>query len=160
MFSKFGQITRFRIHSNPEKSWLPLYAFVTYENIDAVRRCLAQRNSLYYPENAPNRLKLNVNGDESIVLADEESPEKNATNADKPTGSNRSTKRRRDLKKFHNNFVISGTAKKEEPVAANKNIEMKTTKIPIESQAMKSRQLHCERIHGGRNEMRRIAGKA
>lgn len=162
MFSKFGQITRFRIHSNPEKSWLPLYAFVTYENIDAVRRCLAKRNSLYYPENGPNRLKLNVNGDESIVLSDEETPEKNTTNADKTTGSNQQTKRRRDLKKFHNNFVISGTAKKEEPVAANKKVEMKTTKTQIETQAIKSRQLHCERIpvHGGRNEMRRIAAKA
>lgn len=160
MFSKFGSITRFRIHSNPEKNWLPLYGFVTYENIDAVRRCLAMRNSLYYPENGPNRLKLNINGDESIILPDEETPEMNVINAVKTTGSNHQTKRRRDLKKFHNNFVISGTDRKEETVAAIKKIETKTTRTRIESQAIKSRQIRCERIHGGRTEMRRVAGKA
>lgn len=133
---------------------------MTYENIDAVRRCLAKRNSLYYPENAPNRLKLNINGDESIVLPDEETTEKNVINADKTSGNNQQTKRRRDLKKFHNNFVISGTAKKEEPIVAVKKNETKPTKTQIESQPIKSRQLHCDRIHGGRHEMRRIAGKA
>lgn len=43
IFAKFGRITRFRIHSNPSKANRPNYAFVTYENLDAVKRCLVNR---------------------------------------------------------------------------------------------------------------------
>lgn len=43
MFSKFGKIARFRIHTNSIKDWLPHYAFVTYENMESVRNCLANK---------------------------------------------------------------------------------------------------------------------
>lgn len=45
IFERFGRIMRFRIHSNPEKHWIPRYAFVTYETLDAVRACLRKRVS-------------------------------------------------------------------------------------------------------------------
>lgn len=153
MFGRFGNITRFRMHSNQDKSWLPHYAFVTYENIDAVRRCLAKRNALYFPEHGPNRLKLNVNGDESIVLPDEEKPR--ATES----GSQQQSKRRRDLKQFHKDFVIS-TAAKEDVATVNRKSESKPVKNQIAAPPVRSHQLECERIHGGRNQMRRISGKA
>lgn len=153
LFSPFGAIARLRIHSNIEKSWLPHYAFVTYENIDAVRRCLKKRNSFWFPESGPNRLKLNVNGDESIVMSDNE--EKTDTNQPEP-------KQRRDLKKFSKDFVLTNStatskATKNESTAAadrNNNNNKKNKGKP------ESRQLACERVHGGRDMPRRIPSKA
>lgn len=45
MFSRFGRIIRFRVHSNPIKTWLRRYAFLSYENIECVRNCLKKRVS-------------------------------------------------------------------------------------------------------------------
>lgn len=45
MFSRFGGIIRFRVHSNPTKTWLRRYAFLSYENIECVRKCLKKRVS-------------------------------------------------------------------------------------------------------------------
>lgn len=157
MFGRFGAIKRFRVHSNKDKDWLPHYAFVTYENIDAVRRCLANRNSLYYPENSPDGHKLNVNGDESIVLpADEDKPKMNA-NADKITSSN--AKRRRDLKQFQQNFVIS-TATRSDVDAVDKTVDPKTTKMSNDAQTIKARKIDSERMCAGRNMLRPICGSA
>lgn len=47
IFQRFGQIVRFRMHSHPVKSWIPRYAFVTYETIDAVQECLKKRVSKF-----------------------------------------------------------------------------------------------------------------
>lgn len=155
MFGQFGNISRFRIHSHATRSWLPHYAFVTYDNIDAVRRCLAKRNSLYFPENDPNRLKLNVNGDESIVVPEDVS----VVNPEKPNENNMPSKRRRDLKQFHKNFVLSSMTKDDPPTTNDRKFDMKTKKI--ESQhALKSDTLGNDRIHDARNQVRRISGKA
>lgn len=43
MFSRFGQLYRFRFHSNTRKEWLPQYAFITYNNIQSVRQCLMKK---------------------------------------------------------------------------------------------------------------------
>lgn len=43
IFEKYGKIARFRIHTNAMKEWLPYYAFVTYETMDSVRKCLAEK---------------------------------------------------------------------------------------------------------------------
>lgn len=47
MFSKFGNLTRIRLHTNPRKEWLPRYAFISYENIHAVRQCLMKKVSIF-----------------------------------------------------------------------------------------------------------------
>lgn len=43
MFSRFGHLTRVRLHSNSKKGWLPLYAFISYENVHSVRQCLMKK---------------------------------------------------------------------------------------------------------------------
>lgn len=45
MFSRFGHLTRIRLHANSKKEWLPLYAFITYDNIESVRQCLMRKVS-------------------------------------------------------------------------------------------------------------------
>lgn len=45
IFEEFGPISRFRIHTNPARSWVPYYAFATYESMDGVRKCLANKVS-------------------------------------------------------------------------------------------------------------------
>lgn len=160
IFGKFGAITRFRMHSNPKKGWLPYFAFVTYENIEAVRRCLAKRNSLYYPESGPEQLKLNVNGDESIDVPAEEIDA--SLQPDVGIGPNRSdnnpstlSNRRRDLKQFQKSFVLTAAPKE---TVGDKGGGAKASKI--DSQRIKSHALESEQLHRGHTKMRGIAGKA
>lgn len=48
IFQRFGQIVRFRMHSHPVKSWIPRYAFVTFDTIEAVQECLKKRVSFLF----------------------------------------------------------------------------------------------------------------
>lgn len=43
IFSRFGRLVRCRFNSNTRKEWLPQYAFIQYENIQAVRQCLMKK---------------------------------------------------------------------------------------------------------------------
>lgn len=43
IFSRFGHLTRVRLHANPRKDWLPLYAFISYDNVQSVRQCLMKK---------------------------------------------------------------------------------------------------------------------
>lgn len=48
MFSRFGRISRVRLHSNPRKEWLPRYAFISYDNVQSVRQCLMNKVILIF----------------------------------------------------------------------------------------------------------------
>lgn len=62
MFSRFGHLTRIRLHANSKKEWLPLYAFITYDNIDSVRQCLMRKVSSWYDILIFfNQIKLSLN---------------------------------------------------------------------------------------------------
>ncbi|XP_031628719.1 uncharacterized protein LOC116344362 isoform X2 [Contarinia nasturtii] len=115
MFSRFGRITRLRLHSNNRKDWLPYYAFITYETIQSAKYCLMKKSTFYWPENNPDGQKLNVNGDPSIDVWEE-------------SGSRRLSDppphRGRELRQFSKNFVLGnkeGTNKRSPDSDTNVN---------------------------------------
>lgn len=64
LFSKYGTVVDLRIHSKPGQKVPgvrapPNYGFITYDDPAAVQNCLAN-TPLYFPENSPDRQKLNV----------------------------------------------------------------------------------------------------
>ncbi|XP_055303388.1 ras GTPase-activating protein-binding protein 2-like [Sitodiplosis mosellana] len=98
MFSRFGRLSRVRLHSNSRKEWLPRYAFISFDNIQSVKDCLMKKATFYWPENAQDGQKLNVNGDPTVDIWDD-------------SGNQRSSEprnRSRDLKQFSRNFVLEG----------------------------------------------------
>lgn len=60
IFERYGKITRFRIHTNPNRLWVPNYAFVTYETPEAVQNCLKDKDSIFFPENSDQKLNVNA----------------------------------------------------------------------------------------------------
>lgn len=132
IFSRFGHLDRVRLHANPRKDWLPFYAFITYENVQSVRQCLAKKvrnnkmsraqwwsllnwalfiayfsfqNTFYWPENSRNGHKLNVNGDPSLDNCDDSGNQK----------SNDTNHRTRELRQFSRNFVLREPNNKRSP---------------------------------------------
>ncbi|XP_062539981.1 ras GTPase-activating protein-binding protein 1 isoform X2 [Armigeres subalbatus] len=64
LFSKYGTVVDLRIHSKPGPKVPgvrapPNYGFITYEDPSSVQNCL-ENTPLYFPDNAPDGQKLNV----------------------------------------------------------------------------------------------------
>lgn len=64
LFNRFGTVVDLRIHSKPVPKMPgvrlpPYYGFITYEEPESVQNCLTHC-PLYYPDNSPDGIKLNV----------------------------------------------------------------------------------------------------